>query len=443
MFQLLRSQLLLSYVSVLGTLVGISFLSAHQFVVHSLYSEMDDRLLMIADAATHNLETVRHNRTATTQRHPRSVDNDGDLDIPWQDLSNNQQQVEWFDRSGQRIGIAGKSIQSALPFVAESKIQQANRVRMLTIAVHESETRQTAPEHRHDLRSEPTGVVQGYIRVSEGTEEIEADLSRFSWGLAWGGLTALLLAGVGGWWLMRRSLQPIEQSYEQLKQFTADASHELRSPLTVVKTSIEVMMNHPERIHPTDAKKLRAVASATNQMTQLVEDLLLLARRDVNTLPLVAQSLIPLNELLEDLIDAIELQAEEKGIQVQFIPLDSIQVQGDPMQLSRLFLNLLHNAIQYTPSSGKITVTGQIRDSFSKHNIVVTIEDTGVGIAAEQIPLVFNRFWRADQARNRRSGGTGLGLAIAQAIAQAHGGMITVTSQVGVGSSFQVWLPIA
>lgn len=403
---------------------------------------MDDRLLTIANAATHNLETVRRDPTATNQRSPRSIDHDGDLDIPWQDLSDNQQQVEWFDRSGQRLGVAGKAIQTTLPLVTQPEIQQANHVRTATVAVGESQTKQNSLDH-HPGELKPSGAVQGYIRVSEETKEVEADLSRFSWGLAWGGFSALLLAGVGGWWLTRRSLQPIEQNYEQLKQFTADASHELRSPLTVVKTSIEVMMNHPERIHSSDAKKLRAIASATNQMTQLVEDLLLLARRDANALPSISQNLIPLNELLEDVIDAVEFQAEEKSIQVQFSRLDLIQVQGDAMQLSRLFLNLLHNAIQYTSSGGKITVTGQIRDSLSKRNIVVSIKDTGVGIAAEQLPLVFNRFWRADQARDRRSGGTGLGLAIAQAIAQAHGGVITVSSQVGIGSNFQVWLPIA
>lgn len=443
MFKTLRSQLLSSYIGVLGTLLGVSVFSAHQFIVRSLYSEMDNRLLTVADAAAHNLNSIRRDRTAIAQRHPRSIDHDGDLDIPWQDLSNNEQKVEWFDQKGQMIGTAGKAFQGTSSFAAESKIHQENHIRSLTIAVHESEANQSVPGYQHYRGADPSGAVQGYVRVSEGTQKLEADLSRFSWGLAWGGLSALLLAGVGGLWLTRRSLKPIEQSYEQLKQFTADASHELRSPLTVVKTSIDVVMNHPERIHPTDAKKLRAISSAANQMTQLVEDLLLLARQDTNSVPPATQGLIPLNELLEDLVDAVELQAEEKGIQVQFSPVDAVQIQGDAMQLSRLFLNLLQNAIQYTPAEGRVTVSGQLRDSCSQRGVVISIEDNGVGIAAEQLPFIFNRFWRADQARDRRSGGTGLGLAIAQSIAQAHGGVITVSSQVGIGSNFQVWLPIA
>jgi signal transduction histidine kinase len=444
MFRSLRSQLLWSYLGVLGTLVGISLISAHQYVTHSLYTEMDERLLTIADAATHNLETVKRDRTATTQRQPRSIDHDGDLDLPWQDLGNNQQQVEWFDRSGQKLGTAGKNLQD-LTLIPESRIHQSNHVRSLTVAIHESQTHES-PQGQHYQGPDPTGDLQGYVRVSEGTQKLEADLSRFSGGLAWGGLSALLLAGLGGCWLARRSLRPIEQSYEQLKQFTADASHELRSPLTVVKTSIDVVMNHPERIHPADAKKLRAIASATNEMTQLVDDLLLLARRDANSTASLVHQLIPLDELLEDLIDAVAIEAEAKGIQIQFTPLSPVQVHGDAKELRRLFLNLLHNAIQYTPAGGTITVVGQVQEPFTSlqsRSVVISLEDTGVGIASEQIPLVFNRFWRADQARDRREGGTGLGLAIAQAIAQGHGGSITVNSQVGVGSCFQVWLPIA
>ena len=152
MFQALRSQLLSSYIGLLGTLVGVSVISTHQFIVHSLYAEMDGRLLTVADAATHNLETIKRDslredskdRTATAQRHPRSIDNDGDLDVPWQDLSNNQQQVEWFDQTGRTLGTAGKQLQNIPAFVSESKIHQADHIRSLTVAVHKSQPHQAA-----------------------------------------------------------------------------------------------------------------------------------------------------------------------------------------------------------------------------------------------------------------------------------------------------------
>lgn len=266
------------------------------------------------------------------------------------------------------------------------------------------------------------------------------ELDRLIWGLGCGGLVAVILSGVGGWWLTRQSLKPIEQSFQQLKQFTADASHELRSPLTAVKTSIEVMMNHPERIHPADVKKLKAIAQASNQMTRLVEDLLLLARIDTTSKTPVVESIsIPLDELLEDLVDLLQPQAEAKEITLKLDSSNEVFVKGNANQLKRLFANLLENALQYTLGGGSVKVVIISLERF----VVINIEDSGVGIESEHIPLVFHRFWRADKARNRREGGMGLGLAIAQAIAQQHKGEITLSSQVGVGSCFQVRLPVA
>jgi len=226
--------------------------------------------------------------------------------------------------------------------------------------------------------------------------------------------------------------------FQQLKQFTADASHELRSPLTAIKTSVEVMQSHPERIHDADVKKLAAIASATKQMTELVEDLLLLARMDAGTAKITREWIVvPLDEVLEDLLEFWELQAEEKQIALKSNLVSGLSVMGDAAQLTRLFSNLIGNAIHYTSSGGTVTV------SLINQNrlVIVNVEDTGIGIDAENVKLVFDRFWRADQARNRRAGGLGMGLAIAQAIAQRHRGEISVTSQLGVGSCFQVKFP--
>jgi signal transduction histidine kinase len=253
-----------------------------------------------------------------------------------------------------------------------------------------------------------------------------------------GSVFALSITAIGGLWLTQQSLKPIEQSFQQLKQFTADASHELRSPLTAIKTSVEVMRSHPERIHPADVKKLGAIASATNQMTHLVEDLLLLARTDAaSAAPAQDWRAIPLDEVLEDLVELLEPKAVAKAIELQSNLQPNVSVMGDAAQLSRLFSNLLENAIAYTPARGTIALSMHRSDRF----VIVSVEDTGIGIAPEQLPLIFHRFWRADKARVQREGGLGLGLAIAQAIAQRHRGEITVTSQFGVGSCFKVRLP--
>lgn len=245
-------------------------------------------------------------------------------------------------------------------------------------------------------------------------------------------------AAIGSGRLTRQALRPIEQSFQQLKQFTADASHELRNPLAGIKTSVDVMQSHPERVHPADVNKLAAIASATDQMTQLVDDLLLLARHDGNLTTLANQAAdIPLDDLLEDLVDSFVPQADAKAIALQFSLQSCSIIRGDATQLRRLFSNLLSNAVQYTPSQGKITVKSRSEGGWA----VVDVSDAGMGIAPEHIPHVFDRFWRADPARSQREGGTGLGLAIAQSIAHAHHGQISVQSQLGNGSTFCVRLP--
>ncbi len=426
MFQTLRLRLLSSYLGVMVAILGSTMIVVYHFVTYNLYQKLDGELLTLADAAAHNLSAVKTNHAVIYGKFPRITDNDGDLDIPWQDLRENYQSIEWFDSNRESLGKAGKHIPQ-VPITENFRILQQGKIRSLTIPVYKS-------------GSNKNRQILGYVRVSQSTEVLAEELDRLSYGLEWGGIIAVIFSGVGGWWLTNKSLHPIEQSVQQLKQFTADASHELRSPLTAIKTSVEVMQRHPERIDPADVKKLAAIASATNQMTRLVEDLLFLARTDAAPkTPNVEWVSIPLDELLEDLVDLLQPQAEAKGITLRFEIADEIFVKGDASQMRRLFSNLLENALQYTQAGGTVTAAIVSRDD---RFVVVSVEDTGIGIAPEHIPFIFNRFFRADKARSRHSGGLGLGLAIAQAIAHNHKGEITISSQLGVGSCFQVSLPV-
>lgn len=437
MFQALHWRLLFSYLGVMVAILGTSTVAVYNFFTYSIYQQLDRQLLTLADAAAHSLPAIKADRAAIYSEIPRTFDNDGDLDIPWQDLRQHQQGVEWFNAERQLLGKAGTifpnlTLEQTENFASLQTLQQ-DQIRTLTVRVYPREGK-----NRQRL--------EGYVRVNESTEDVELELGRLRWGLGLGGVIALTLTGVSGLWLARQSMQPIEQSFQQLKQFTqqlkqftADASHELRSPLTAIKTSVQVMMTHPERIHPADVNKLDAIASATKQMTRLVEDLLLLARTDATvTNPALEWRLIPIDELLEDLVDFLSPQAEVKGITLKTDLSDGVFVKGDAAQLRRLFSNLLENALQYTPSGGTVDIGIFNLDRF----VVISVEDTGIGIHPQHIPLVFNRFWRADKARSHREEGLGLGLAIAQAIAQCHGGEINVSSQIGVGSCFQVRLPI-
>jgi OmpR-family two-component system manganese-sensing sensor histidine kinase len=406
--------LLLAYLTVIAGVFGTSAMAVYFFFVNSLYQQLDSRLLTLAQSATPTLTDLKIYGADHLQRRD---------EIPWQDLfRRNRQTLTWFDADGEVIAKQG-DIEVNYP--AREGILTLGNVRTYTIAVY--------------LRrpGEPTPTLEGYIRASESIEDVRQLISRLRWGFAMGGGLALGLSAVGGVWLVQKSLAPTRKSLEQLRQFTADASHELRSPLTAIKTSVDVILKHPERIHPKDEKKLAAIASATSQMTHLVEDLLFLARSDTAIAPHVEREPVLLNKVLQELVNVLELQAAERGLVLTAELLPDVVVIGDEPKLSRLFSNLMENALQYTPRGGRVSVT--MRKSGKM--ILVNVSDTGIGIAPERLPLVFQRLWRADRARSYRAGGLGLGLSIALAIAHQHEGSITVSSRVGEGSTFQVRLP--
>ena len=403
----------------MAVIFGASAAAVYLFFVHSLYQQVDNRLLTLAQSAAPSLTTVK-------LEGGEHLDNRAE--IPWQDLfRRNRQSLSWFDEKGKKLAEQG-SIQVNLPLRVGILTLPRDRIRTFTIPVYSRQSNQP------DLK------LEGYIRASESMSEIEDVINWLRWGFGVGGVVALALTGVGGVWLVNESLKPTRQSFEQLKQFTADASHELRSPLTAIKTSIDVILKHPERIHPKDARKLSAIASATNQMIRLVEDLLLLARSTAVNPALSSVQLNPilLDKVLQDLMTLLEPQSQSCKIVLRASLTPGLMVLGDTSKLNRLFSNLLENALQYTPQGGTVALTLVRVNRF----VIVSIEDTGMGIAPERLKLVFQRFWRADRARSYRSGGQGLGLSIAQAIAQQHDGEITVSSREGVGSCFRVRLPL-
>ncbi|ACB50320.1 two-component sensor histidine kinase [Crocosphaera subtropica ATCC 51142] len=423
-FRALRWRLLLSYLLVMMAIRLLSNILIYQLFAHGLYQQLDQRLINLAQSAAHSLIDIKNNPKAVDNPAYRKLDQDGDLDIAWQNLRQPQQSVEWFGDRQEPLAHSG-NLQPAWPFKVGFQTVDDGKIRILTImAYHDPQ------EKRH---------LEGYVRVSESTQSVEAVLNRLRWKSMFGGMIALGLIGVGGMWLTRQSLKPIEQSFRQLKQFTADASHELRSPLTAIKTSVTLLKSHPERFQSEDIPKLDIILSATDQMSHLVEDLLLLARMDgKREMSRQGWQKIPLIELLEDVVEFLEPNAEGKDITLQLFCFKDAIIKGESHQLLRLFSNLVENALQYTPIGGKVTVSLKQDDQ----SALVMVEDTGIGIAEENLPHIFDRLWREDTARSYRPQGSGLGLAISQAIAQHHDGEITVKSQVGMGSCFQVRLPL-
>ncbi|BBD65437.1 integral membrane sensor signal transduction histidine kinase [Nostoc commune NIES-4072] len=408
MFQRIRYRLLLSYLVVFASLLGIFAIAVRFAFTRSLSEQITDKLTAIGKGAAANVESEKGRLTVESDFRP-------------QDLIASHQGLEWFDTQGNLINQQGKTVLN-LPFLPNKMVQtQTGKVpiRVVTVPIFASDN----------------GELVGYVRVSQSLEEFDETLQKLDLVLSSGIIITLVFSGIGGILLTRQAMQPIEQSFQKLKQFTADASHELRSPLMAIKINAELPLQYPEEIGPKDAEKFQAIASATNQMTRLTEDLLLLARTD--KVPTQNRDTLNLTSILENLIQLYKPQAEAKQINFKFKLITNLQLVGDSVQLTRLFTNLIENALYYTPSGGIV----EIRTSRVGSQLYVNVQDTGVGIAPEHIDKVFERFWRADQSRSYWSGGSGLGLAIAQAIAQNHGGLISVTSQLGVGSCFTVHLP--
>jgi OmpR-family two-component system manganese-sensing sensor histidine kinase len=421
----LRWQLSLYYSSAIAIILGVFAGGVYGFFTRSLYQQLDLKLQTLAQSAAPSLNDVEQQG----EDYLAEVN-----EVPWRDIFNrDQQSLEWFDAEGRLIGKKGEIALILPPKPGSLTIrqqQELDNIRTFTISVYQDGENPESP------------ALRGYIRASQSTESIQTEQEQLLWGLGMGGILAISLAGIGGLGLTKIAFAPVERSFWQLKQFTADASHELRSPLTVIKTSVDVMLCHRERFEEKDWRKLGAIASATTQMTHLVEDLLFLARTDSTSILNQDWHWIALDQMLKDLIAQLEASAMPTAgfayahhltLNVHFTP---VFVQGNFSQLTRLFTNLLTNAIKYTPSGGTVTVSL----SQEKRHAIVKITDTGIGIPPQQQRLIFERFWRADQARNSQDG-TGLGLAIAKAIINYHRGQITVSSTVGVGSSFTVHLP--
>jgi len=231
----------------------------------------------------------------------------------------------------------------------------------------------------------------------------------------------------------------LEASFAALRRFTADASHELKTPLAVLRADVERAM-HSRRGGTEQMVALEEALHETTRMADLVESLLTLARADEGRFDIVREP-VELEPLAHDVYETALILGEDAGLRVTMSRSDPCIVEGDRIRLRQLFLNLITNAIKYTPRGGEVELTL----TASEREAVFAVRDTGIGIAAIDLPNIFDRFYRADRVRSRQSerGGFGLGLSISQWIAQAHGGSLTAQSRLHRGSTFTVTLPIA
>jgi heavy metal sensor kinase len=231
---------------------------------------------------------------------------------------------------------------------------------------------------------------------------------------------------------LNQTLARLERLFRSQQRFLADVSHELRTPLTTIRGNVDLM----RRMGEADSESLDVIQDEVERMTRLVGDLLLLARADTGGLP-IRREPVELDDVFLDVYRQVSLL--ETGVNLVMQEVDQACVIGDVDRLKQLFLNLVDNALKYTPEGGTVTMSLSKNDGMAE----LMVADTGIGIPPADLPFIFDRFYRVDKARTRSHGGSGLGLSIARWIAQAHNGDIHVKSETGAGSTFTVMLPIA
>ncbi|MGH3073522.1 MAG: sensor histidine kinase [Gaiellales bacterium] len=277
-------------------------------------------------------------------------------------------------------------------------------------------------------RIRPTLVLQ----VARSLEPEQEALDHLLVVLLLGGGAAVVVATIGGWFLAGKALTPVQEAFERQNVFVADASHELRTPLAVIRANAEFLQEREPA-----SEEASEIVSETDRLSSLVDSLLAVARGDTNGA--VAYDELDLGAVVEGSAASMRSLASERGITLDISATPELRIRGSREQLRQLVVILVDNALRYTGSGGHVEVDVTGRDG----SAVVAVTDTGIGIPPEALGQVFERFYRADEARNRDSGGAGLGLAIAQKLVDEHGGRIAAESAPGEGSTFTVTLPLA
>ena len=464
MFQATRRRLALWYTAITALLLLLFASGVYLYVRSTLIERIDDTLNHVAEVVERSLiiESVNPSGDRLKINVEASFRDNADT------VEDDHIDLEWFSATGELLWST-----------LSEPLNIPIHVNPTGETVHITKEQQPGWEDNPLLLRQITQRVQvgrqilGYLRVSHPWFEVTKPSRQLMIDLALGTGLMVLSVGASGWFLSGKAMEPVYDSYQRLKQFTADASHELRSPIALIQTNVQVALTDLEVAGPQGAnssdyrQQLRLVEKLTKRLGTLVNDLLFLARQDNGS---VSRSFThcPMDALLMEVVEEQQLFAAEKQIHLTLQLVDPPTSVADPElvenwfacqgnwdQLVRLFTNLIGNALHYTPNQGRVTVELAQIESVSGlrhgHNqLQIKVKDTGIGIPSEALPKLFDRFYRLDPARTHtqknqvteNTTGSGLGLAIAQAIVENHQGQIQVESTVGQGSTFIVMLPI-
>ncbi len=448
LFRRSRTRLALWYALVMGAILSLSGLGMYRSLVQSNWTAMEREMESIAGTLHDSLEPMLPASEDPTAVLRRILP---ELCLAGQSCNTNPTLIQrhttgisdrsiyyirLFDHYGKPLAFSPNQPPSLPKTLNRSPWQTfhaANGIRyhQFTTILHSA--------HAHHQANEPSSHPSwGYLQIGRTLETFDAETKRIQWVLLIGFPIALLLVGFSSWWLSGLAMQPIYQSYQQQQQFTANAAHELRSPLASLLATVEAILRLPPTNQHNIPVMLQTVERQGRRLSHLIADLLFLTSLEQNSSPKPFQPCC-LNDLITDLTEEfLELATIADIHLTNQIPNHEVYVLGNGSQLYRLVSNLIANAIQYTPNGGQVVVSLTTRDRMA----FITVKDTGIGIAASEQTRIFDRFYRVDSDRSRKTGGTGLGLAIAQAIAIQHQARIKVESQVNQGSLFTVELTV-
>lgn len=449
LFRRSRIRLALWYAGVMGVILSLSGFGVYRALIQSNWTAMEREMESIAGTLHDSLKPTilaSENPTAVLRRISpelclvKQPCNDRPTVIQRHTIGISDRSTYYlrlFDHHSQLLAFSPNQPAGLPPTLQTDPWQTLNsrsgtRYRQFTIILHGAHSPSAD-------RSNSPHSSWGYLQLGRTLQPLDAEETRLQWILLIGFPIALGLIAVSSWSLSGLAMQPIYQSYQQQQQFTANAAHELRSPLASLLATVEAILRVP-RSNPQEVQNmLHTVERQGRRLSHLIADLLLLTSLEQNASPKPFQPCC-LNDLISDLTEEfLELAAVSDLHLTHQMPDRKLYVLGNESQLYRLVSNLIANAIHYTPDGGYVLVSLTARD----RTAFITIKDTGIGIAPAAQSRIFERFYRVDSDRSRKTGGTGLGLAIVQAIAQKHQAQVKVESHVGQGSAFTVEMAIA
>ncbi len=393
--------------SVFVLVLGVFSVAVFSAVTHNTDSEKRQRLRVLSDALISSIE----------EDEPDDAIPDLMRSHGWKDNQTGDLTLLWFDAKQKLLATKGL-LTISVPFdkSATFETQKPQHVLILTRPV------------------ERDGQLIGYLRVCISLADADNYKCNLLIGLGIGTALALIVSGIAVVWLVRQALEPVEISIRKLTEFTGDASHELKSPIMAIKTNCAVALKYSDGLSDTHKKNIELILDAANQMNRTIADLLSLAESE-HELPERVLGTVNVAELLSELSEDLEVLAASKDIKIECSVDDpTLSLKARKEDLKLILGNINKNAIAYSAAGASILVHA----SRVGNRIQFEIRDTGIGISEDELPKIFDRFWRSDKARSYTSGGNGLGLSIVKAIVDRYRGVITVKSKLGEGTSFIV-----